>query len=101
MGVFSMGFFTILQNATDADEESASMLHRIQQLRCLGSTTVEVVAFWTAVVLPAPTIILVTFGVSTRTELFVVAGLLCGNLAALYLGHDYSGSRSNHHSTDS
>ena len=71
----------------DADE---SRLQRIRQLHCVGTTTLEAVGFWLAIVLPLPTLLLLIFGSGTPTELVAVAGLLLANLLAFVLGHDYS-----------
>ncbi|MFO7833075.1 MAG: hypothetical protein R6V31_03225 [Halohasta sp.] len=62
----------------------------VGRLRCLGSTTVEAVGFWLAVALPLPTLVVLTAGVGTRTELLAVTGLLTANLLAFYVGHDYA-----------
>lgn len=77
---------------TDAGDESSSSIQQARQLRAVGTTTVEAVAFWSAVALPVPTILLLALGVGTPTELIAVAGLLIANLMAFYIGHDYSHS---------
>ena len=71
----------------EADEESTATVGR---LRCVGATTLEAVGFWSAVALPIPTLVLLTTGVGTRTELLAVAGLLAANLLAFYVGHDHA-----------
>jgi sterol desaturase/sphingolipid hydroxylase (fatty acid hydroxylase superfamily) len=80
------------QNTTrsEADEESTTSIQRVRQLRCVGTATVEAVAFWAAVVLPLPTLFVMSRGVGTQTELLVVSTLLILNLLAFYVGHDYS-----------
>ncbi|ATW89657.1 hypothetical protein halTADL_2953 [Halohasta litchfieldiae] len=87
-----MVFRNTSQNATrsEADEESTTSIQRVRQLRCVGTATVEAVAFWAAVALPLPTLLVMSRGVGTRTELLVVSGLLISNLLAFYVGHDYS-----------
>jgi len=67
-------------------------MQRVRQFRCFGITTVEAIAFWTAVTLPVPTVGVLAGGIATTTELGVVAVLLLANLLAFYIGHGY-GSR--------
>lgn len=74
---------------SEADEESTTPIEQARQLRCVGTATVEAVAFWVAIVLPLPTLYAVSLGVGTKTELLVVSGLLTSNLAAFYAGHGY------------
>ena len=73
-----------------SEDSEQSTLDRIRKLRCVGTTTLEAVGFWIAIVLPLPTLFLLTFGSGTTTELVAVAGLLVANLLAFVLGHDYS-----------
>ncbi|WP_253736527.1 hypothetical protein [Halohasta salina] len=71
----------------EAGEESTAV---VGQLRCVGASTVEAVGFWLAIALPLPTLVVLTAGVGTRTELLAVTGLLTANLLAFYIGHDYA-----------
>jgi hypothetical protein len=67
-----------------------STVGRIRRVHHIGTATLEAVGFWTAVVLPLPTLLVLAFGSGTPTELVAVAGLLLTNLLAFVLGHDYS-----------
>ena len=86
------------QNCT-ANRGEMSTLQQVRQLRCVGMTTVEAAGFWTAVTLPVPTLVLLSLGVSNPVELFAVTGLLCANLMAFYVGHDYSKPESDQYAT--
>ena len=81
---------TRAKNCLSRPDADQSRLQRIRQLRCVGTATLEAVGFWLAVVLPLPTLLLLTLGSGTTTELIAVAGLLVANLLAFVLGHDYS-----------
>lgn len=74
----------------DAGDESTSRIQRAQQLQDVGTTTIEAVAFWSAVILPVPILLSLASGVGTVSEFVSVAGLLVVNLMALYVGHDYT-----------
>lgn len=90
-GLLSMVFRSSSQNTrSETDKESATRIPRVRQFRCVGTTTVEAVAFWAAIALPLPTLYVVSRGVGTKTELLVVSVLLISNLLAFYIGHDYS-----------
>jgi len=87
-----MNYPNISQNsaASEADEESTSVIQRGRQLRCVGVATAEAVAFWAAVALPLPTFLVLSLGVGTPTELLAVSALLTSNLVAFYVGHGYA-----------
>lgn len=89
MWVIHMG----LQNtssdcASDTAEESTAVRGWLGALP--SAPSVAAVGFWLAITLPVPTVLLLVGGVSTRTELAAVGGLLTANLLAFYLGHEYS-----------
>ena len=65
-------------------------MQRVRQFRCFGIATVEAIAFWSAVTLPLPIILLLAGGVKTNTELGVVAILFVANMIAFYIGHGFS-----------
>jgi len=67
-------------------------MQRVRQFRCFGITTVEAIAFWSAVTLPVLIVLLLAGGVNTNTELGVVGVLFVANMIAFYIGHGY-GSR--------
>jgi hypothetical protein len=75
-------------SATDGDQSTPTM-QRLRQFRCFGITTVEAIAFWSAVALPVPTALVLAGGVSTLAELGFVTLLVVTNLAAFYIGHGY------------
>lgn len=51
--------------------------------------TVEAIAFWSAVVLPLLTLLVLAGGLSTGTDALVVVGLVSANLLAFVVGHGY------------
>ena len=75
---------------TNASEKSTARIQQAQQLRAIGTTTVEAIAFWSAVTLPAPILLFLAHGVGNLTDFVIVSGLLGVNLIALYVGHEYS-----------
>ena len=85
-----MSFSRLAERCLPRTETSKEPTAAVGRLRCLGATTVETVGFWSAVALPVPTLVMLTNGVGTPTELLVVAGLLTANLLAFYIGHDYA-----------
>jgi hypothetical protein len=46
-------------------------------------------AFWAAVLLPFCTLAVLANGLDGTSDYLVLAGLLAGNVFALFLGHDY------------
>ncbi|MEF8806581.1 hypothetical protein [Natronomonas sp.] len=46
-------------------------------------------AFWAAVLLPFCTLGLLASGLDTNSDYVVLAGLIAGNVLALFVGHDY------------
>ena len=91
-----MGHSCATQNANSQAEsdESVSPIQRVRQFRCFGITTVEALAFWSAVAIPVPLVVALADGVSTQAEFGFVAALLVVNLVAFYLGHGYGQSQS-------
>ena len=67
----------------------ASALDRLRRYRCFGVATVEAIAFWSAVLLPLPTLLVLAGGLSTGTDALVVVGLVSANLLAFVVGHGY------------
>ena len=87
-----MGHSCSSQSATASPtdhDESTPIMQRVRQFRCFGITTVEAIAFWSAVTLPVPTILSLAEGVNTNTELGVVGVLFVANMIAFYIGHGY------------
>src|SRR6056297_2853389 len=78
-------------SATDGNQPTPTM-QRVRQFRCFGITTVEAIAFWSAVALPVPTALALAGGVSTLAELGFVTLLLVTNLVAFYISHGYGQS---------
>jgi len=83
-----MGHSISSQSAASSTERSTT-IQRIRRFRCFGIITVEAISFWTAVSLPIPTMIVLSSGVETVTELGLVTLLFVANLLAFYLGHSY------------
>lgn len=71
---------------TDA---AGSGLDRLRRYRCFGVATVEAIAFWSAVVLPLPTLLSLAGGLTTAADALVVLGLFSANLLAFVIGHGY------------
>jgi hypothetical protein len=46
-------------------------------------------AFWAAVLLPFCTLGLLASGLDTNSDYVIFAGLIAGNVLALFVGHDY------------
>lgn len=81
-----------VRSSGEADETTAerpAFADRSVRYRNALTIPLEVVGFWTAVVLPFLYVPLLTTGISTQGELLTFVGLVALNAAALLAGHDH------------